>query len=72
MKTGTYRTLNHEAVPDVNEFRKSLITWCQNQATGKRTQAAMAQRKFVTDAFNAKAESYDFMTKYLEGLEIKE
>lgn len=72
MPTITYRTLNADAIPDVNEFRKHLITWAQNQATGQRTQAAMAERKRTTDHHQAKSESYDFMIKYLQEMEIKE
>lgn len=67
--TATFKT---NAVEECNELRKSLIIWAQNQATGQRTQAAIANRKRVTDAHNAKAESYDFIVKYLEGMEIKE
>lgn len=65
----TYKT---SAVIEVNEFRKTLILWARNQATGQRTSAAIAHRKGVTDTHNAKAESYDFVAKYLEGMEIVE
>lgn len=67
--TATFKT---SVVAEVNEFKKDLITWTQNQATGKRTQAAIAKTKWAMDGFNAKAESYDFMAKYLQGIEIVE
>lgn len=60
------------AIAEVNEFRKDLITWVQNQATGQRTSAAIANRKGVADRHNAKAETLDFIVKYLQGMEIKE
>ena len=71
--TAIFQTqVNADAVRACNEFRKHLITWAQNQATGQRVSASLANRKYTVDAFNAKAESYDFMAKYLEGMEIRE
>lgn len=58
------------AVLMCNELRKSLITWAQNQATGQRTQAAIGHTAKHHDRCTAKAESFDFMVKYLEGVEI--
>ncbi len=72
MTTGTYKIGAANPLNEVDEFRKSLITWAQNQTTGQRTQAAMATHKKVADKHNAKSESFDFMVKYLEGMEIKE
>lgn len=69
IKSGTYQT---SQPVEVNEFKKSLIAWCENQATGQRTQAAIANRKYVTDKHCAKAETYDMIVLYLKGLEIKE
>jgi len=65
--TNTYTT---SAPEEVNEFKKTLITWAQNQATGYRTQSAIAVRKTVAEHFKNKAESYDFMVKYLQDIEI--
>lgn len=73
MPTAIFKTLYQSgSVADCNEFRKSLITWAQNQATGQRTQAAIGHTKRNSDNHIAKAESYDFMVKYLEGMEIRE
>lgn len=60
------------AIVECNEFRKSLITWVQNQATGKRTQAAIGKTKKHYDEMTAKAESYEFVVKYLQEMEIVE
>lgn len=57
---------------EINEFRKSLITYFQNQATGQRTQAAIANRKYIADKHYAKAETYDMMVIFLQGLQIEE
>lgn len=70
MKTGTYKLDSTNALIEINEFRKYLITHYQNQATGQRTQAAISNRKYIADAHLAKAETYDMMVKYLQGLEI--
>lgn len=72
MKTAEYRVGGYGPLTELNEFKKSLITWAQNQATGQRTQAAMASRKWVTDKHTNKAESFDFVAVYLQGMEIKE
>jgi len=60
------------AVTECNELRKHLIVWAQNQATGQRVSASLANRKYMVEACTAKAESYDFMAKYLEGMEIRD
>lgn len=60
------------AVRACNELKKDLIQWAQNQATGKRVDARISKTKIAADISNAKAESYDFMAKYLEGMEIME
>lgn len=62
----------HSSIMEINEFKKSLILWAQNQATGQRTQAAIGNTKKHHDKHTAKAESYDFIVKYLEGMEIME
>lgn len=67
MKTTTYHT---NSPIEINEFKKSLIVWAQNQATGQRVQATIGNTKKFADNHNAKAESYDFIVKYLEGMEI--
>lgn len=59
-------------VIEVNEFRKTLIVWAQNQSTGYRTQATIGKTKRNANHNNAKADSFDFMVKYLQGMEIKE
>lgn len=63
---------NKDYHTELNEFKKSIILWAQNQATGQRTQAAIGHTKKNADNHNAKAESYDFMAKYLEGMQIRE
>ena len=71
--TAIFKTqVNADAVRACNELRKNLIVWAQNQATGQRTQASLSSRQFVINEHKAKAESYDFVAKYLEGMEIKE
>lgn len=72
MITNNTFTTKPEAVTELNELRKDLIVWAQNQVTGKRTQAAIATRKHVTDTLNAKAESYDFVASFLQTLIIKD
>lgn len=57
---------------EINEFKKSIILWAQNQATGHRTQAAIGHTKHHHDKHTAKAETMDFIAKYLEGMEIIE
>lgn len=61
-----------DAVVEVNEFKKSLIVWAQNQSTGYRTDAAISNKKYGKERLSAKADSFDFMVKYLQGMEIKE
>lgn len=72
----THPTAIHHCNPtchnEVNEFKKSLITWAKNQATGHRTQAAIGNTKKHHDMHTHKSEIFDFMAKYLEGMEIKE
>lgn len=70
MKTAEYKLGGYGPMSEVTEFKKHLLTWAQNQATGQRSQAAMAVHKKVSDKHNAKSESFDFMVKYLQGLEI--
>lgn len=71
MKTAEYKVTGFGPLHEVDNFRKSLITWAQNQATGQRTQAAIGHTKKHADKHNHKSESFDFMAKYLEGMEIK-
>lgn len=69
MPTAIYRT---RMPREINEFKKDLILWAQNQASGYRTEAALANRQFVINEERAKAESYENMVKYLEGMGIRE
>lgn len=64
--------VNADAVVMCNELRKHLITWAQNQATGYRVQASVGKTKKNYDCMTAKADGFDFMVKYLQGMEIKE
>lgn len=69
----TTKNIYHtSAITEINEFKKSLIVWAQNQATGHRTQAAIGNTKKHHDQHTAKSESFDFVAKYLESLEIRE
>lgn len=77
MPTATFRTSglyvgSNETIKELNEFKKELILWSQNQATGYRVQASIGKTKHNHDIMTAKADSFDFMSKYLEGMEIKE
>lgn len=64
--------INADACRMCNELRKHLIVWAQNQSTGYRTNATIGKTKRNADHNNAKADSFDFMVKYLQGMEIKE
>lgn len=71
MTTPRYQVIQtYGPIEAVTEFKKDLITYYQNQATGQRTQAAIANRKYVADKHLAKAETYDMMVLYLQGMEI--
>lgn len=73
MPTITPTAIYHTTSPsECNELRKHLIIWVQNQATGYRANAAIGHTVKHHDKCTAKAESYDFMVKYLEGMEIVE
>lgn len=72
MPTAIYKVLCSHSVTDINELRKTLILWAQNQATGKRVDARISKTKSAADIANAKAETMDYVAKYLEGMEIKE
>lgn len=58
------------AVAEVNEFRKDLIAYFNNQALGQRTQAAIANRRYISDKHLAKAETYEMMVKFLREIEV--
>lgn len=70
IKTATYQLVNKYAQDEVEEFIKSMVVWAQNQATGQRIQGAISNLKRTRAAHHAKAETYDMMVKYLQGLEI--
>ncbi len=65
------RPCEYNAIDNCNELRKHLILWASNQATGYRTKAAIGHTKHHHDRCTAKADSFDFIVKYLEGMEIK-
>lgn len=69
MPTAIFRTAAFE---ECNELRKELITWAQNQATGYRVQASIGHTAKHHGLMTVKADSFDFMVKYLEGMEIRE
>ena len=65
-------TIHKTSAPaEVNEFRKDLITYFQNQATSQRTQAAIATRKYTVDKHTAKAETYDMNVRFLQSIKIE-
>ena len=70
MTTATYKLTGLGPLTEVTEFKKSLITWSQNQATGYRTQAAIVKTAKHHNRCTAKAESFDFMARYLQGMDI--
>lgn len=72
MSTAIFKVGPANADAECNELRKHLIVWAQNQATGKRVDARISKTKIAADIANAKAETFDFMAKYLEGMEIRE
>lgn len=65
-------TYTSEHPEEINEFRKTLIKYYQNQALGQRSQASIANRKKTTDKHLAKAETYDMMAIMLQKLEVKQ
>lgn len=66
-----YKVDNMSEWAALNEFKKDLITWCQNQATGKRMLSRMAHTKREADKNENKADSYDFVALYLQAIEFK-
>lgn len=65
-----YTVDNVNDINILNEFKKDLIVWCQNQATGQRAQARISHTKRDSDKHQHKSESFDFVASYLQAINI--
>lgn len=66
-----YKVDNMSEWAALNEFKKDLMMWCQNQATGQRAQARISHTKRDNDMHQHKSESFDFVALYLQAIEFK-